>query len=108
MKLLIAEDNSDLRYMTSRILDMWKYKYDIAHNGKEVVNLAQKNEGHYDLCLMDIDMPIMNGYEAAQVLRKTTRYFPIIAVTANPGIKENFSQEEIDCIDFVLKESESQ
>ncbi len=60
------------------------YDFDIASNGKKAVELAKANEGEYDLCLMDIDMPVMNGIEATQLIRRKTKYFPIIALTGNP------------------------
>jgi len=72
------------------------HKVTIANNGKEAVEFFRKNE--YDLILMDIMMPEMNGYEATTIIRsmegdKTTSV-PIIAVTAN-----TMDNERQKCID---------
>lgn len=64
MRVLIAEDTPMLQEMVSEFMNDWGYDFDMASNGQEAVNLAKTNEGRYDICLMDIDMPVMNGCEA--------------------------------------------
>ncbi len=68
-------------------MDMWGFEYDIAMNGLEAVEFATVNEGKYDLCLMDVDMPKMNGLEATGIIRKRLQYLPIMAMTGNAGYK---------------------
>jgi CheY-like chemotaxis protein len=89
MKILIAEDNEDQQILISCLMNDWLYDCDLVSNGRRAVELAQKNDGQYDLCLMDIDMPVMDGLEAAKIIRQKTRYFPIVAVTGDlkPMIK---------------------
>jgi len=101
MKVLIAEDEPVLQELTGKILDMWGYEYDIAVDGWEAVHLAEKNQRIYDLCIIDINMPGMNGYEAAQAIRKKTAYIPIMAMTANPDIKETYRSMGMD--DYITK-----
>ena len=98
MKILIAEDNEQLQVLVSMLMDDWDYDFDLASNGRKAVELAKANEGAYDLCLMDIDMPVMNGIEAAKIIRREVMYFPIIAVTGNPGIKDSYLKVGIDDI----------
>ncbi|MBI5185698.1 MAG: response regulator [Nitrospinae bacterium] len=59
MKILIAEDNQLLQMLDKELMKSCGYDFDMASNGREAVEHAQKNEGEYDLCLMDIDMLIM-------------------------------------------------
>ncbi len=84
MKILIAEDNQAIQEMDEQLMNRWGYDFDIVSNGIEAVEYAQKNEGKYDLCIMDIDMPIMNGLQATEIIRRKLKYFPIMAFSGNP------------------------
>ena len=93
IKLLVAEDNEFNRLLLKFILDKNKITYDFAENGKIAVEKASEN--NYDLILMDIQMPEMDGIEATQIIReRLAMHIPIIAVTAN-AIKEE--------LDYYLK-----
>ncbi|MBN4054237.1 response regulator [Nitrospira defluvii] len=83
------------------LMKHWGYDYDMASNGLEAVKYAKKNNGKYDLCLMDVDMPVMNGIEATKIIRKTVKYFPIMALTANYGYKRECLAAGMD--DFTEK-----
>ena len=89
IKILIAEDNEANQMFMKVILQKLNINFDLANNGKEVVNLAKQNR--YDLILMDINMPIMNGIEATEKIREFSN-IPIIALTASAleGDKEKF------------------
>ena len=88
MKVLLVEDNELNIEVALMLLEDAGVKADVAKNGKEAVDkfLASK-EGDYDLILMDVMMPVMNGYEATQTIRCSTHplatSIPIIAQTAN-------------------------
>jgi len=101
MNILIAEDAPILQSLNIRLMEHWGYDFDIASNGKEAVEYALKNDGKYDLGLMDIEMPIMNGMEATQRIRQETKYFPIIAYTSNPSHRRQCL--EYGCDAFVEK-----
>lgn len=101
MRILIAEDNPDIQELTGEFMNIWNFDFDMASNGNEAVELAIANEGKYDLCLMDIDMPIMNGCEATQIIRRKLRYLPIIAATSNPEFQDRYFEFGMD--DFLGK-----
>lgn len=61
----------------------WGFTFDMVSNGKEVVELAKVNEGKYDICLMDTDMPIMDGFEATKMIRRNIKYFPILSLSGD-------------------------
>lgn len=90
MRILIAEDNVPLQQMDIRLMERWGFEFDIVANGLEAVGQAKANEGKYDLCLMDIDMPIMNGLEATKIIRSKLKYLPIMALTGNVRAKGEY------------------
>ncbi|MCF6254890.1 MAG: response regulator [Gammaproteobacteria bacterium] len=87
MKILIAEDDPDIRMLHQKQLTNWGHNVDLAVNGKRAVECVyksgEKGAVNYDLCLMDVNMPIMNGIEAIQAIRKNNTYLPVIAYSAN-------------------------
>jgi len=96
LNILIAEDNEMNRLIMQKHFSDWKIKYKVAANGKEVVELAKQNT--FDLILMDIQMPLMDGYDATKIIRSTLpaekARVPIIAVTAHAS-----DTERIKCLD---------
>lgn len=89
--ILVAEDNNINRELLKAYFNSLPIRFDFAFNGKEAIELANKN--NYDLILMDIRMPIVNGDEAAYEIRKLDRYknIPIIALTADVLSSQNNS-----------------
>jgi len=87
VNILIAEDNRDIQALNARLMSKWGFECDMVSNGIEAVEHAQTNSGKYDLCLMDIEMPIMNGIDAAKEIREKCSYFPILALTVNDDYK---------------------
>lgn len=101
MKILIAEDNQMTQMLRRTIMRGWGYDFDMASDGLEAVEYAQKNEGKYDLCLMDVEMPKMSGIEATKIIRKTVNYFPILAFTSNANYENACYEAGMD--DFITK-----
>jgi PAS domain S-box-containing protein len=88
--ILLTEDDKVNQMIIARILKEWGYSIDTACNGLEAVELCEKNS--YDAILMDIQMPVMDGIEAARRIREKDKYTPIIAITAYAlkGDRERF------------------
>jgi CheY-like chemotaxis protein len=87
MKILIAEDDPVTCMIHKEQLMAWGYDFDLAVNGEEAVDYARKKGVGYDLCLTDVNMPVMNGIEAIRTIRQEAHYLPIIACSANPDYK---------------------
>lgn len=81
LRILIAEDNKINQIVTSNLLKKENYQCDIAQNGLEAVNAFKMN--NYDLILMDINMPVMDGNEATLEIKKLNSEIPIVALTAS-------------------------
>ena len=88
--LLVAEDDPATRKVLGLMLMRSNYHLDFAEDGLQAVELWEK--GDYDLILMDIQMPRLNGFEATRAIREKERargnHTPIIAMTAH-GFKED-------------------
>ena len=100
MKLLIAEDQPALQRSIAFLVEGWGYQADIVSNGLKALERAKNSR--YDICLMDINMPIMDGFTAASQIRKHASYFPIVAFSGESSFgKEKLLGFGID--DFLSK-----
>ena len=98
--ILIAEDN-DSNYILMTYILKHDYQFKRAKNGLEAVNMA--NEGDFDLVLMDIKMPIMDGLEATEKIKATHPDLPVIALTANAFDSDRQQALKAGCNDFLSK-----
>jgi CheY-like chemotaxis protein len=101
VNILIAEDNVTIQKIHRWLMNTWGYKFDLASNGMEALEFAKKNNGKYDLCLMDVEMPEMSGIEATKLIRQNVRYFPIIGFTSNSSYETACYDAGMD--DFAVK-----
>jgi len=103
--ILLVEDNIINQKLTKAILDRQGFNVDTASNGKIGVDKYRQN--NYDLVLMDIQMPVMDGYESSRLIREYEKLNPlkkpatIIAVSANSD-KNNLSKLNESGIDFFI------
>lgn len=111
LSILMAEDNTVNQFVARQIMSRWNVKLTFANNGQEAVDLLAKNK--YGLVLMDIQMPVMDGIEAAKRIRSAPpesgidRNIPIIALTADamPETKEKIKAAGMN--DIVVKPFDS-
>lgn len=86
-RILVVDDNDINRIIATELLNDMGYETGEACDGQEAIGIIQKaNDGDYDLILMDVQMPIVNGYEATKAIRNLNSplaSIPIIALTAN-------------------------
>lgn len=95
--VLVAEDNKTNQLIAKSLLEQVGLTVLLAGNGKIAVELYGQNQEKIDLILMDLHMPVMNGYEAAAEIRKISKSIPIVAMTADVvmGVKEKCEQSGI-------------
>ena len=100
--ILIVEDNPINRLVAKSSLRKYQCKITECENGLDAVNLFKKNNSEFDLILMDIQMPIMDGFAASKIIRnELNSMIPIIGLTANAlhFSKENYENFGInECI----------
>ncbi|MFC1858778.1 response regulator, partial [Thermodesulfobacteriota bacterium] len=105
--ILLVEDNEINQQVATELLKDEGFFMDIADNGKIAVEkvMSSKDNSPYDVVLMDLQMPVMDGYAAAQEIRKDTRFdnLPIVAMTADAmsGVREKVL--DIGMNDYVTK-----
>jgi CheY-like chemotaxis protein len=100
-KILIVEDNKINQIVTQNILKKENFVSDIVENGILAIDAAK--EGQYDLILMDLNMPVMDGFQATKAIRDFDKETPIIALTASniEEVKEQVFSSGFD--DIIIK-----
>ena len=88
IKVLLVEDNEINQEVASMFLKKANIEVDIANNGLEAVNMHKENQNKYDLILMDLQMPILSGYDATRKIRELDKDIPIVALTAAAMIED--------------------
>ena len=104
-KILLVEDNEMNQLVASKVLNKWGCEVDIADNGKIAVQKLNTND--YEIILMDMQMPEMDGYEAARYIRgkmvSPKSDIPIIAMTAHAFAEEIEKCKEAGMNDYISK-----
>ena len=104
LHILLAEDNAINQRVATGLLSKFSHRIDVANNGEEAVHMAQVKK--YDLILMDVQMPVMDGIEATGTIRNRSALnsqTPIIALTANSLPEEVERLNASGITDQVLK-----
>jgi len=97
-RILVAEDNVMNQNLMRHLLTYWNFDFDIVNNGKETIEALQQKD--YKLLLMDIQMPLMDGYTATMKIRNELgMYIPIIAMTAHA-----MAGEREKCLSYGMNE----
>lgn len=104
--VLLVEDNEDNRTVYRTILEHFGYAVIEARNGEDGVRMAR--EEHPDLILMDISIPVIDGWEATRMLKEDegTSDIPIIALTAHALAADRAKATEVGCDGYLAKPCE--
>ena len=107
-RLLLVEDNAINMEIANMILTQAGFMTDMAENGQIAVDkVAASEPGFYDAILMDIQMPVMNGYEATRAIRALDNpklaSIPILAMTANAFKEDENAAREAGMQDHITK-----
>lgn len=103
-KILVVEDNEDTReILLYRIQSMGNYEVLVAAHGKEALEIA--NQSRPDLVIMDLKMPVLDGWETTKTLRQTDwgKNLPIIALTAQAMERDEEKALNAGCNDYIAK-----
>ncbi|HAS90675.1 MAG TPA: response regulator [Desulfovibrio sp.] len=106
LNILLAEDCENNVLLVQLYLKKFPYSIDVAENGSEAFELFQR--GEYDIVLMDIEMPVTDGYEATALIRGYEKECcrdktPIVAVTAHALPENEAKAYEVGCDYFMTK-----
>ena len=101
LKILLADDEKELSRAIGAILKYSNYEVDIVYNGKEAVNKVQENI--YDLIILDVMMPVMDGIQALKEMRKNNIKTPIMLLTAKAQIDDKVEGLDSGANDYLTK-----
>jgi CheY-like chemotaxis protein len=107
IKVLLVEDNTLNQMVAKQFFKKWNNNITIANNGAEAIKILSE-QNTFDIVLMDLQMPEMSGYEAAQIIRSSdstvlNHNIPIIALSADAFLETRQKVLEIGMNDFVTK-----
>jgi DNA-binding response OmpR family regulator len=103
VRILVAEDERDIRELIAFTLRFANFEVELARNGAEAVEKAP--DVNPDLILMDVRMPLMTGYEACEALKQNpkTQNIPVIFLSAKGQESEIQEGLEVGAMDYILK-----
>jgi len=100
-KVLLAEDDSDIADLV--VMMMSERGVDITHVENGALALESMSEQSFDLVLMDINMPVMTGYEALEQLQKDNSKTPVVIMSASTVDADRAKAEFLGCYDYLVK-----
>jgi two-component system, cell cycle response regulator DivK len=105
-RILLVEDNEDNRIVYATVLRHFGYEVLEALNGEEGIAMARSK--HPNLILLDISIPIIDGWEAARILKRDTetRDIPIVALTAHALASDRERAMDVGCDGYLAKPCE--
>jgi two-component system, OmpR family, response regulator VicR len=101
IKLLYVEDDMTLSFVTRDNLELYGYEIDYCEDGVEGYNMFSQKK--YDLCIFDVMLPRMDGYELAMRVRKVNKEIPIIFLTAKSRREDKIHGLRIGADDYITK-----
>jgi DNA-binding response OmpR family regulator len=101
IKLLLVEDDDALRFIVKDNLEQNEYAVDIAENGSQAIDLFDKNK--YNLIILDVMLPKIDGFKVAEYIRKSNHDIPIIFLTARSMTEDKITGLTIGGDDYIPK-----
>jgi two-component system, OmpR family, response regulator len=101
IRVLLAEDDRNLGNILKNYLDAKGYVTNLCVNGQEAVELFRKNE--FDFCILDIMMPVLDGFSVAKEFRLTDKKTPILFLTAKALQEDKLKGFEVGADDYMTK-----
>lgn len=102
-KILLAEDDVNLGFLIQDYLEMLEYEVVLCNDGEKAYKAFRENYHTIDLCLLDIMMPIKDGFTLAEEIRKTDKTIPIIFLTAKNMKDDKVKGFKIGADDYITK-----
>ncbi len=101
--VLIVDDNVLNRKIMKEMLEGSGIEVELARNGKEAVEMVKDSSPVFDLVLMDLIMPVMDGFEASKLIKQFNKQIPIIVISASISKTEIEKFEKLEIDDFMIK-----
>ena len=101
IRILLAEDDENLGNLLKQYLDAKSYQTDLFEDGKKAFESFRKE--HYDLCILDVMMPVKDGFTLAQDIRTTNKVVPIIFLTARSMKDDVLEGFKLGADDYITK-----
>lgn len=101
IKVLLAEDDRNLGNILKNYLDAKGYSTSLCINGQEAIDIFNKNE--FDFCILDIMMPVRDGFEVAKEIRVIDKKIPILFLTAKAMQEDKLKGFELGADDYITK-----
>lgn len=99
--ILLVEDDPNLSLVLQDYLEMMNYDITLCRNGKE--GLQTFKNGNFNLCILDIMMPVMDGFTLAEEIKKINEAVPIVFLTAKSLKEDRIRGFRIGCDDYIMK-----
>jgi DNA-binding response OmpR family regulator len=100
-KILLVEDDPNLSLVLQDYLEMMNYDITLCRNGKEGLQTFQG--GKFDLCILDIMMPVMDGFMLAEEIKRINDAIPIVFLTAKSLKEDRIKGFRLGCDDYIMK-----
>lgn len=101
IKVLLAEDDRNLGNILKNYLDAKGYSTSLFINGQEAIDIFDKN--NFDFCILDIMMPVKDGFEVAKEIRLRDKKIPILFLTAKSMQEDKLKGFEVGADDYITK-----
>jgi len=101
IKVLLAEDDRNLGNILKNYLDAKGYSTSLCINGQEAIDIFDKN--NFDFCILDIMMPVKDGFEVAKEIRVRNKKIPILFLTAKSMQEDKLKGFEVGADDYITK-----